>query len=120
MNSGTLNYFLFSDNTLNSLMEKLDFKKFLTESSQPNDWEVTMLYYGQQNMKVKDIAKKTGRSIGEIYRILAQNGGPNRQTVNHSNVLMFSQSGLPNNMIAGLTGYTPRNVRYVLKNKGTR
>lgn len=79
-----------------------------------------MLYYGQQNMKVKDIAKKTGKSIGEIYRILAQNGGPNRQVINHSNVLMFYQSGMPNHMISGLTGYTTRNIRYVLKNKGTR
>jgi len=58
----------------------------------------------------------TNRSVAEIYRIIQKNGGsPNRQVTNHENVRMFAKSGLATKHIADLTGYTPRNVRHILK-----
>ena len=80
------------------------------------DLEVANLYYSNYpGMKVKEIAIMTDRSVGEMYRILHRHGQPNRLKQNYSNVLSFHDAGLGINQIAELTGYTPRNVRYILK-----
>ena len=95
-------------------VEKLHFKEFVSQHH--SNWEVANLYLHNLQMPVREISKRTGRSIGEIYRIVRQIGySPNRQILNHDNVKMFSHSGVPVTKIAELTGYTPRNVRYVLK-----
>lgn len=95
-------------------IEKLHFKEYV--SGNHSNWDVINLYLHNLDIPVREISKRTGRSIGEIYRIVRQIGySPNRQILNHNNVRTFSQSGLPVSKIAELTGYTPRNVRYVLK-----
>jgi DNA-binding NarL/FixJ family response regulator len=79
-----------------------------------NIQRVVELYLHSQK-KVRQIAKETDKSIGEIYRILHQNEvKPNRLRMNHQNVIDFADSGLQINQIAELTGYTPRNVRNIL------
>ena len=97
----------------------MEFKEFLKIGSESySDTDVAMIYYHQQNMGVREIASKTGRSIGEVYRIIRHFGNPNRIHDNRHNVMAFSGSGLSVQKIAELTGYTTRNVRYILKNQG--
>jgi hypothetical protein len=79
--------------------------------------EVVDLYMNSSGKKIKEISQLTGKSIGEIYRILQSHSIiPNRLKNNHRYVLEFAESGLPINKIAELTGYTERNVRYIIKN----
>ena len=96
--------------------EKLNFRDFLNRPK-PTDWDVLSMYYNGK-MGVREVAKATDRSIGEIYRIIDRSGGrPNRLAPNHDNVRIFADSGLSVPHIAELTGYTSRNVRYIL-NRG--
>ena len=77
--------------------------------------EVIRLYLNSPGKRIAEISVETGESVGEIYRILHGNGiNPNRLGANHQNVMDFSRSGLSVQQIAELTGYTPRNVRYIL------
>ncbi|RDJ35510.1 MAG: hypothetical protein DWQ19_11885 [Crenarchaeota archaeon] len=100
-------------------MRELRFKEWLAnlDSKKPvfSDYEVASMYFHNNQLKVREIAQKCGRSIGEVYRILHRFGSPNRQISNHENVLSFADAGFPINKIAEFTGYTPRNVRYILK-----
>lgn len=83
-----------------------------------SDEEVIRYYLGNPNKRIIEISTITGKSVGELYRILHSNGvKPNRLRTNHSNVLDFASSGMSIQQIAELTGYTPRNVRYILSNR---
>lgn len=69
-------------------------------------------------MKVAELAQAVGKSIPELYRILHSNNiKPNRLCVNHRTVLDCARSGYSIPQIAELTGYTTRNVRYILGKK---
>ena len=99
----------------------LKFKEWLSNIDAPvplsplSDVEVANLYFHNSGMKVREISEKTGRSIGEVYRILHKFGSPNRQISNHENVFTYAASGMSVGKIADFTGYTPRNIRYILK-----
>lgn len=96
---------------VNIMME--GFKEFLNDG-----WEVINLYFSHPEMTINEISEKTGKSVGDIYRIVNREGRiPNRQVTNHHNVLMFANSGLSIHQVAKLTGYTERNVRKILRNK---
>jgi DNA-binding NarL/FixJ family response regulator len=85
------------------------FKDFFREQ------EVIQLYLNNREKRIAEISAETGESAGEIYRILHSNGiSPNRLGANHQSVFDFARSGLSVQQIAELTGYTPRNVRYIL------
>ncbi len=90
-----------------------NFKEFFfQECSNP---ELVNLYMHSPDRKIKEIAELTGKSIGEIYRILHNyNITPNRLKTNHNNVIEFYNHGMTIQQIAEFTGYTPRNVRYIL------
>ena len=92
------------------------FKEFFKHCEQGyTDDEVIAIYLHNSNRKITEISSITGKSIGEIYRILHNNGVvPNRLKTNHNNVIEFAQSGLSVSQIAELTGYSIRNVRYIL------
>lgn len=91
-----------------------EFKEFYHDY---NNQKIIELYVNSKG-KIKEIAQQTDTSIGEIYRILhGYNITPNRLKINHSNVLEFANSGLSISQIAELTGYTSRNVRYILSNR---
>lgn len=81
------------------------------------DWKVINLYNQPVQPTIKEISYKTNRSIGEIYRIIHRYGSPNRTKSNQHNVLTYHNLGLQIDEIAKLTGYTTRNVRYILKEK---
>jgi hypothetical protein len=71
-----------------------------------------------QKMKIEDIVSETGHSVGGIYRILKRNHlTPNRLGVNHNHVLYYHDAGFSIPQISEYTGYTERNVRYILKNQ---
>lgn len=68
---------------------------------------------------MSEIAHDSGKNVQELYRILRENGvKPNRLKVNHANVLSFTASGLPVEEVAELTGYSPRNVKKIIRRWG--
>jgi len=58
----------------------LKFKEWLTnlDLAKPvfSDHEVASIYFHNHQMKVREIAEKTNKSIGEVYRILHRFGIP--------------------------------------------
>jgi len=94
------------------------FKDFITEPRRYSDFEIANLYFGNPGVKVRDIAQQTGKSVAEVYRILHKHGKPNRQVTNHHNVLALAENPALNvSTIAQMTGYTPRNIRYILRKR---
>lgn len=100
--------------SINNDME--NFREFFTNSDgYYSDHELINFYTNNPKVKIRELSQMTGRSIGEIYRILHNyNVSPNRLNTNHHNVVNFSNFGFGVPQIAELTGYTPRNVRYIL------
>jgi len=98
-------------------MNNFYFKEWFTDATHTtlSDVEIANLYFHHTNVKISEIANRCGKSVGEVYRILHQYGRPNRQITNHETVISFAQAGFPINKISEFTGYTPRNVRYILK-----
>ena len=90
------------------------FKEFFNaQDGYSSEYDVVSLYLSTR--KVSEIAAITGKSVAEVYRILHRhNIAPNRVRPNHQGVADFASSGLSVTQIAELTGYTPRNVRYIL------
>ena len=100
----------------------LHFKEFVEsvlDDYQYSDMEVANLYFGQPEMKVAELAEKTGRTIAELYQIIHSWGKPNRLKNRHHHVHVLSDSGLPNRQVAELTGYSERQVRNILKTEGS-
>lgn len=86
-----------------------------------SDQAIISLYNHSPDKKIKEISQITGKSVGEIYRILHNyNVVPNRLKINYQNVINFSNFGYDIPQIAQLTGYTERNVRYILSKMNER
>lgn len=89
------------------------FKRYV--DSNGVDTQIIHLYLNQNNVSVSEIARLFERSEADVYRILhAHDISPNRLKVNHQKVKNLSQLGWNAQQIAQFTGYTPRNVRYIL------
>lgn len=87
------------------------------DSSELTDDDIVMLYQSGSTT-IRDLCNKCGKSIGDVYRILRKrNLHPNRRHLKHDNVSSLAKSGFSIQAIADLTGYTPRNVRYILSKK---
>ncbi len=100
------------------------FREFFDALNEPythqtySDLEVANMYLNNPVIQVREIAAKTERSVAEVYRILRRHGAmPNRMHINHDHVMSLADAGFPVQKIAEFTGYTPRNVRYILKNE---
>lgn len=79
------------------------------------DGKIVRLYLDNPQVKISEIAQQTGKSQAEIYRILhAHDVLPNRLKTNHDKVVQLKSIGWNIAEIAQFTGYTPRNVRYIL------
>lgn len=79
--------------------------------------DILMLYHSP-GITVRDICSRSGKSIGEVYRLLKRrNCMPNRNSDRHGSVSSLSEAGFSIQTIADLTGYTARNVRYILSKK---
>lgn len=91
----------------------LDFNDFFKNNP---DKEIVHLYLNHPKMQISEIAQKTNKSIGEIYRILKANEvSPNRLKVNHEKVKNLADLGWGIKEISEITGYSTRNIRYILK-----
>ena len=83
-----------------------------------DDLEIANLYFRQYNMSVRELGKMTGKSIGEVYRIIRNYGHPNRTRPEAKhNVINLADSGLSHKHISNITGYTPRHIRNILKER---
>jgi AraC-like DNA-binding protein len=82
------------------------------------DKQIVNMYLSNPKMHISEIAYKTNKSIGEIYRILKNNEiNPNRLKIHHEKVENLARLGWSIKEIAEITGYSTRNVRYILKGK---
>lgn len=89
------------------------FREFINAPG--TDGEIINLYLNNPGLRISEIAHQSGKSEGEIYRILHANDvSPNRLRANHQKVYSLAHLGWNVRDIAELTGYTPRNVRYIL------
>jgi hypothetical protein len=89
------------------------FKEFL--SSNRVDEDIIQTYLENPKMRVSDIAKSHNKTEAEVYRILHANDiSPNRLKANHQKVVNLANLGWGVREIAEFTGYTTRNVRYIL------
>ncbi len=87
-----------------------NFKEFFSDS------EVIGLYLNRADLKISEISNQSGKSQGEIYRILHTNGiKPNRLKTGHDAIYQLADRGWNNAEIANMTGYSERNIRYVLQ-----
>lgn len=90
------------------------FTQFLENNLQ--DTEIIHTYLNRKDMSVKDIAGLFSKSEGEIYRVLHYNSiNPNRLKIHHEKVHGLSNLGWAIKDISELTGYSTRNIRYILK-----
>jgi predicted transcriptional regulator len=89
------------------------FRTFINDGGE--DVHLIQLYLNNPQMRISELAEQFGKSEAEIYRILHANDvSPNRLRVNHQKVKNLAQLGWGIREIAEFTGYTPRNVRYIL------
>lgn len=89
------------------------FKQYFSDKG--GDDKIINIYLTSPQIKISEIAHQFGKSEAEIYRILHSNDiSPNRQKINHKKVQNLAQLGWGISEIAQFTGYTPRNVRYIL------
>ncbi len=90
------------------------FKEFLADDNP--DGELIQTYLGNPKLPVSDIARMYQKTESEVYRILHANDvSPNRLRANHQKVRGLANLGWGIREIAEFTGYTSRNVRYILK-----
>jgi hypothetical protein len=91
------------------------FREFFIENTGLSDQQIIGIYTHNPDWKISEISQRTGKSVGEIYRILHyHNVTPNRQKTNHHLVHSFYDFGYTVPQIANLTGYTERNVRIII------
>lgn len=77
-------------------------------------------YMKRPDLSVSSIGRLHGMSEREVYRVLRFNHvSPNRKSSRHESVRSLSGLGWGIKDIAEFTGYTTRNVRYIL-NKSLR
>jgi len=101
-------------------MEDFGFREFVDEdtpSYRYNQLEVANLYF-QGHLTVREIARKTNCSIGEIYRTVRNWGEPNRHRKDQITAINLVDSGLPLRTVADITGYTLRHIRNIVKKNG--
>jgi hypothetical protein len=93
------------------------FRNFFNDRGE--DGKVIDLYLINPELKISEIAQQTGKSQAEIYRILHSHDiNPNRLKINHEKVIRLHHAGWGIKEIAEFTGYTTRNIRYIVAKKG--
>lgn len=95
----------------------LKFKEFFYNSARKaNENEVVYMY--QHGMEINELEQESGRSRGDIYRILQRNQIiPARLRQKHHLVDYFHSAGYSPTEIAREIGMTPQGVRYIINNK---
>jgi AraC-like DNA-binding protein len=89
------------------------FREFFSGSGHAES-DVLGFYLHHRDMPIKEIASRTGKSTTEVYRIIRKFGHePNRLGAGHHHVRTFLSAGMSPKEVSRLTGYTPRNIRYL-------
>jgi len=92
------------------------FRQFINDRGE--DGQIINTYINSPSVKISEIANQFGKSQAEIYRILHAHDIPlNRLKIHHNKVHGLSHLGWGVNDIAEFTGYTPRNIIYILQKK---
>ncbi len=82
--------------------------------------ELVDAYLNHPDEHVTEIARRSGYALSEFYRTLRRAGvTPCRLKTNQHLVSSYHNAGYNVSQIAELTGYTARNVRYILKRDKT-
>jgi transposase len=96
-------------------MDNMTFREFVELPH--SDMEVANLYFHNRT-KVREIAATTGKSIGEIYRIIRRFGNePNRMRTDQANVIALADAGLSAKAISDFTDFSARHVRNLLNSQ---
>ena len=80
-----------------------------------NNFDIIDSYFNKKE-SLRNLSKKTGKSIGKIYRVIHSFSVPNRTKNNHRLVHSLKNHDLENKNISKITGYTTRQVRNIIKN----
>jgi len=82
-----------------------------------NESQVINTYLSRSDLSVSEIGKIYGLSEREVYRILNFSQiNPNRKNIHKEKVQHLYNLGWKIKEIANFTGYSVRNVRYILNN----
>jgi hypothetical protein len=82
-----------------------------------NESQVINIYLARPDLSVSKIGNMFGLSEREVYRILhVSQINPNRKNLHKEKVQHLHGLGWGIKEIANFTGYSARNVRYILKN----
>ncbi len=91
------------------------FTYFLENNYHEN--QVVNVYLSRPELSVSKIGNLFGLSEREVYRILQfSNISPNRKNMHKEKVQHLHGLGWGIKEIANFTGYSERNIRYILKN----
>lgn len=94
----------------------MNFKEFLiNEEINPSNLDIASMYF-RGGESIRSLSLKTGKSIGDIYRIIHSFGKPNRMKKQHEFVKSLASSGMSSNLVSNFTGYSKRHVQNILKN----
>jgi DNA-binding NarL/FixJ family response regulator len=89
------------------------FREFLT--TDVVEGQIIQSYLNEPKVAVAEIARRHQKTEAEVYRILHANDiSPNRLKANHQKVHHLASLGWGIHDIAEFTGYSTRNVRYIL------
>lgn len=96
------------------------FKEFFNLSNNiSSESQVVFLY--TNGLEWNEISKETGRSKGDIQRILEKNHvSRNRLKKKHTLIDHFKDAGYLPNQIADYVGMSPQGVRYVLRKNNAK
>lgn len=96
---------------------EMNFSEWLKSKDKMSDSEIVSHYLHNTHTPVNNLIDSSGKSTGGFYRLLRANGIGNRHRSNHENVRSFAKTGLSTSQIADFTGYSHRNIRYILNKK---
>ena len=101
--------------------DNITFREFVVNADLKPEFsntDIFAMYNDSYSPKTaREISAVTGKSLGEIYRVINQYGGPNRQGRNYHLIFNYASQGLNPKDIAERVGYTERGVRNIL-NRG--
>jgi hypothetical protein len=89
------------------------FRQFISDHDE--DSNIISLYLNNSEIPISEIANRFKKSVAEIYRILHSHQIPlNRSKIHHHKVHSLNNMGWNVLDISKFTGYTPRNIRYII------
>lgn len=94
----------------------MNFKEFIIFSeSEVNNFDIANMYFNEKD-SLRSLSRKTGKSLGELYKVIHFFGKPNRRDVNKRNMAInLLSSGINEKDVAKISGYSVRHIRNLRK-----